>query len=143
MRTIDETVEQLYASISFSEGRHPNFASFKEFFIPGAKLIDNNGDQPLIFSIDGYIDFFQESLSNGVFKSMFQVEIAHKTDIFDKIAQRFSTYELRYNPNDEEPYAIGINSIQLILINNSWIVTSMVWNDQSPGLEIPEIYLLM
>lgn len=143
MRTIDETIEQLYASISFSEGRKPNFALFKEFFIPGAKLIDNNGDTPLIFSIDGYIDFFQESLASGVFKSMFQIEIAHKTETFGKIAQRFSTYELRYNPNDEEPYSIGINSIQMILIGNFWTVTSMVWNDQTPGLEIPEIYLLM
>jgi hypothetical protein len=143
MRTIDETVEQLYAAVSFSKPDMPNLLLLKELFIPGAKLINNNDEHPQIYSIDGFIDSFRQNLETGVFESVFEVEIAHKTDIFGKIAQRFSTYEFRFNPNDEAPYSVGINAIQLIQIDNLWTITSMVWNDQKPGLEIPEIYLLM
>lgn len=143
MRTMDETVEQLYASISFNKGEKPNFQLLKELFIHGGRLIDNNGDQPQIYTLDGFIDAYKKKLEEGAFESVFEVEIAHKTDVFGKIAQRFSSYEFRFNPNDEKPYTTGINSIQMILIGSKWTVTSMVWNDENPGLKIPEIYLLM
>ena len=143
MKTIDETVQDLYAAISFVKGETPNYGLLKDLFIPDAKLINNNGDQPLIFNIDSFIDSLKENLANKVFESIFEIEIAYKTDLFGKIAHRFSTYEFRFNPNDENPYTIGINSIQLIQVGNQWKVTSIAWNDQRPGLEIPENYLLM
>jgi hypothetical protein len=62
------------------------------------------------------------------------------TDLFGSIAQRFSTYEARFDRNAKEPFAVGINSIQLIETGGSWKVASLVWNNQTDEMKIPAVY---
>ncbi len=76
-------------------------------------------------------------LANRQFESFHEIEISHQTGLFGKIAHRFSTYEAKLNLDDPEPYAMGINSIQLIKIGPSWFVTCMVWNNQTDDRRIP------
>ncbi len=68
------------------------------------------------------------------------MEIHEVTEVFGKIAHRFSTYALFINEQND-PVSKGINSIQLIKESNLWKVSSMLWNDQTTTLSIPEKYL--
>ena len=141
IKEIDSITRELYASICFKTGEQPNLKKLKHLFIPEGKLINNNGDTPLIMTIDRFIATFQKQLSDGAITSFYEGELSGRTDIFGKIAHRFSVYEAKFDLNSEEPFCIGINSIQFIKTGNSWRVSSMVWNDQTDTLKIPEKYL--
>ena len=138
---IDELTNSLYSCISFRQGEMPDLARLKSLFIKEGMLINNN-DDPLIFTIDRFADAIGYQISAGSLKSFSEREIAERTEIFGKIAHRFSTYEARFDPDDAEPLSVGINSIQLAKVGDSWLVSCLVWNDESEDRRIPEKYIL-
>ena len=60
--------------------------------------------------------------------------------MFGNITHVMSTYESRKSPNGE-PFARGINSIQLYFDGTRWWVISMIWDVEREGNPIPESYL--
>jgi len=140
LRMIDELTEALYSCISFREGERPDLERLRGLFIEEGMLINNNND-PLIFTIDQFLAAIEEQLSAGSLRSFSEREVAERTELFGKVAHRFSTYEARFDPNDPEPLSIGINSIQLVKVGGSWLVSSLVWNDEAEDRKMPEKYL--
>lgn len=138
---IEELTNSLYSCISFRQREKPDLARLKSLFIKEGMLINNNGD-PLIFTIDQFVDAVGYQVSVGSLKSFSEREVAERTEIFGKIAHRFSTYEARFDADDPEPLTIGINSIQFIKVGDSWRVSFLVWNDEAEDRKIPERYLL-
>jgi len=141
LKQIDRVTEALYASICFEEQCKPALDTLKRLFIPDGKLINNNDEVPVIMTVDQFIRAFQEQLSKGEVTAFHETEITARTDCFGKIAHRFSTYEAKFDLNTSEPFCVGINSIQFIKVDQSWLVTSIIWNDQSEYLRIPSQYL--
>ncbi|KQC15770.1 MAG: hypothetical protein WCY97_06655 [Methanothrix sp.] len=139
LRMIEELTNSLYSCISFRQGEKPELARLKSLFIKEGILINNN-DDPLIFTIYQFVEAIEEQLSAGSLRSFSEREVAERTDIFGKVAHRFSTYEARFDPDDPEPLTVGINSIQLVKVDGSWRVSSIVWNDESESRRIPEKY---
>lgn len=140
LKQIDRVTEALYASISFEENGAPALDTLKRLFITEGRLINNNDDVPSFMTVDEFIKAFQDQLSGGTVFSFHETEIASRTEIFGKIAHRFSTYEARFDLKAPEPFCIGINSLQFIKVNQSWLVVSIIWNDQSDDLRIPPEY---
>jgi hypothetical protein len=138
---IDELTELLYSCISFRQGERPDLERLKGLFIKVGILINNNDDDPLIFTIDNFVKAIDYQISAGSLKSFSEREVAGKTEVFGKVAHRFSTYEARFDPDDAEPLSLGINSIQLIKVENSWLVSSIAWNDETEDRKIPEKYI--
>ncbi len=136
---IEELTEALYSCISFFQGESPDLVRLRGLFIEKGILINNN-DDPLIFTIDSFVDAIDYQISAGSLKSFSEREIAERTEIFGNIAHRFSTYEARFDPDDAEPLTVGINSIQLVKVGESWLVSCLVWNDERDGRKIPEKY---
>lgn len=141
IREIDRITRELYSTVSFDKGRQPDLEKLKRLFISEGKLINNNGDSPLIMTVPQFIEAVNQQLAGGALKSFYEGEIAGRTELFGKIAHRFSTYEAKFDLSAPEPFCIGINSIQFIKTNDTWRVTSMVWNDQTDTLKIPNNYL--
>jgi len=137
---IEELTNSLYSCISFRQGEQPDLARLKSLFIKEGMLINNNGD-PLIFTIDQFVDALGYQVSAGSLKSFSEREVAERTEIFGKIAHRFSTYEARFDPDDPEPLTIGVNSIQFIKVGDSWHVNCLIWNDEAEDQKIPEKYI--
>jgi hypothetical protein len=53
--------------------------------------------------------------------------------------QIFSAYEGRFRKEDPKPFIRGINSIQVVRIENDrWAVVSIVWDTERPEAPIPE-----
>jgi hypothetical protein len=139
-KKIEELTNSLYSCISFRQGEKPDLARLKSLFIKEGILINNN-DDPLIFTIDQFVDAIDYQVSAGSLKSFSEREIAERTEIFGKIAHQFSTYEARFDPDDPAPLSIGINSIQFIKVGDSWLVSCLVWNDEAEDRKIPEKYI--
>ena len=142
IKEIDRLALNLYSCISFKEGSRPDLDTFKRLFIPDGMLIDNNYNPPMITRIDQFIDVFNEEVSHGSMKSLFEKELWNRTELFGKIAHRVSTYEARLDPSDPEPFSLGINSIQFINIDNFWRINSIIWYDQTENFLIPKKYLI-
>lgn len=143
---IQRTLDALYQSICFAKGENPTFASLRALFLPQALLINNNDSAaPVVMSVEAFIEAVQTALTSGGLEEFHEREIARTIEIFGNIAHVFSTYEARFDWASQEPFSIGINTIQLvkIVVNDAeeWRVSSMAWNDQTPERPIPAQYL--
>ena len=141
LKLIDDLTSELYKAICFKVGGHPPVERLKELFIPTANMIRNDGDSPEIMTVDSFIKSYNERIADGTIKSFYEGELKHITEIFCKIAHRFSTYETKIDLTKPEPFNIGINSIQYIRIGKNWKISSIVWNNQNDSNKIPDKYL--
>ena len=141
LNLIDNLTSELYNAICFIVGSRPPVEKLKEIFIPTANMIRNDADFPEIMTVNDFIKSYTERISDGKIKSFYEGELNHVTEIFGKIAHRFSTYETKFDLENSEPFSIGINSIQFIKIGQKWKISSIVWNNQNDTNIIPENYL--
>ena len=140
-KLIDNLTAKLYKSICFDIGERPPVENLKQLFIISANMIRNDGDLPETMTVDDFIVSYTIRINDGAIKSFYEGEIHNITEIFGKIAHRFSTYEVKFELNDHEPFSVGINSIQYIKIDNEWKISSIVWNNQTDDLRIPNRYI--
>lgn len=70
----------------------------------------------------------------------YEFEIARKVESFGYITHVMSTYESRKTP-DGEPFARGINSIQLFHDGRRFWIVSMTWDVEREGNPIPKRFL--
>lgn len=141
LNKIDETTKELYACICFVPGGYPEIDKLNDLFIPGGHMINNNSDNPLVMKVDDFIGIYRDKLESGVIKSFYEGEIFSKTELFGKVAHRFSTYEKKYDLEQKEPFSRGINSIQFVKINDRWKISCIAWSEQTDNVKIPEDYL--
>ncbi len=141
-REIQRTIDQLYGSICFTRGSKPDLKLLQRLFIPNGTLINNNNaDEPAIMSVSEFVTLYEIQIATGAVVEFYESELAHTTEVYGAIAHRFSTYEAKFDRTNPEPFSIGINSIQLVNVHGEWLVSSMVWNDQTPQCPIPSKYL--
>lgn len=141
MQRIEAATKALYASICFEAGGEPPVERLRELFMPEGRLIDNNGDEPVVMSVDEFIAAYAQQRAAGHVTAFYEGELSARTELFGKIAHRFSTYEAKFDPAAAEPFSVGINSIQFIKVDHRWRITCMVWNDQTENRTIPQTYL--
>ncbi|MDX1438593.1 MAG: hypothetical protein R3284_01705 [Rubricoccaceae bacterium] len=143
LTTIEGTIEALYHVISGPEGFEIDEATFHSIFTDDARLsatyITREGSQ-------GYISWspaeYLESVWNGPReRGFFEVEAARTVEEFDNIVHVFSTYESRWNEDDEEPFQRGINSIQMVKRDGRYYIVSILWQGESADAPIPTEYL--
>jgi hypothetical protein len=115
----------------------------RSLFIPGARLIPT-GRRPdgtrsnQVWSVDQYISTVGPRLEQGGF---FEREIARRSERYGNIVHAFSTYESRRAASDPQPFARGINSIQLWNDGRRWWVVTIFWEGERPDNPIPGRYL--
>jgi len=83
----------------------------------------------------------KRGLKKQQFSTRDEHELCANTDIFGKVAHRFSTYKIPIVANGKERAMTGINAIQLIKQSNQWLITSIAWDKESDKLKLPLKYL--
>lgn len=141
--SMDAIVAALYASISGDAGVARDWDRFKNLFHPSAKFmptgIDPQGQGTVrILSPQDYIDRAGPTLVRDGFHER---EIARRVDRYGRIAHVFSTYDSRRAASDVQPFARGINSIQLFDDGTRWWIISVYWQSETPDLPLPADYL--
>lgn len=141
--SIDAIVAALYDVISGPAGEKRDWDRFRSLFIPGARLIPtgisaDGARRHRMWSPDEYVRNAAAGLERDGF---FEREIGRRLDQFGNIAHVFSAYDSRRTAEDAEPFARGINSIQLWNDGARWYVVTIFWQAESEATPIPLEYL--
>ena len=133
-------IDDFFQAVSFDTGQSPAYARIRELFIDDGKLIRNSAELPEISSVDDFIAARERAFGSGALTSFEEVEIAETTEVFGNVAHRFSTYTKRGTMHGEEIEGAGVISTQLVRTPAGWKISSMAWDDERPGLAIPDRY---
>ncbi|MFN2563716.1 MAG: hypothetical protein ABR499_01725 [Gemmatimonadaceae bacterium] len=141
--SIDAIMRALYDVISGPAGQRRNWDRMRSLFVPGARLIPTgrrpDGTRSMqVWTVDQYITIVGPRLEEGGF---FERELARRTERFGNIVHAFSTYDSKRAASDPQPFARGINSIQLWNDGRRWWIVSILWEGERPDNPIPARYL--
>lgn len=142
--SLDAILAALYDVISGPAGQARDWDRMRSLFTPNAKLIPVNRQgaptevDPRFLSVEDYIELAGPFLEQ---RGFFEREIGRVIERFEHIAHVFSAYDSRWTADDLEPFARGINSIQLVWDNERWWITNIMWWGVGPDFEIPGKYL--
>jgi len=143
VESVDAIIAAVYDVISGPAGQARDWDRFLSLFRPEARLIPAGLRQDGSFFIlnwkpEEYVLTAGGSLKENGF---FETEIHRVQEGYGKIVHLFSTYESRRSADDEEPFARGINSFQLVNDGSRWWVVNIFWQGESPANVIPNKYL--
>jgi hypothetical protein len=138
---LEALIDEFLRAVSFREGERPSYDQIRDLFIDDAKLIKTGSDPPEISTVDEFIAPRQALVDSGALTSFEEVEIADTTEVFGNIAHRLSTYEKRGIEKGTPFRAIGVISTQFIRTPGGWKMSSMAWDDERPGLAVPDRYM--
>jgi hypothetical protein len=131
---------EFFRAVSFGEGARPHYDRIHDLFVEGGRLIKNSAAAPEICTVDQFITPRQEMVDAGVLTCFEEVERAEITEVFGNVAHRLSTYDKRGIQNGAAFEGCGVISTQLIRTRGGWRMTCMAWDDERPGLAIPDRY---
>jgi len=136
-------VAALYDVISGDAGVARDWARFRSLFHPTARLMPSGIDREgvgVVRSVtpDEYITRSEPLLMADGFHER---GIVDRTERFGHIAHVWTTYESLHSLSDPQPFARGINSIQLFHDGTRWWVLSVYWQGETPETPIPADYL--
>ncbi|MYA34610.1 MAG: hypothetical protein F4164_01140 [Gemmatimonadales bacterium] len=143
VESVDSILTALYDVISGPAGQARDWDRFRSLFIPEARLIPT-GRSPegehgyQVWSPGEYAEQAGGFLEQNGF---FEREIARSEERFGPVVHAFSTYDSKRTADDPEPFARGINSIQLMHDGDRWYVVTIYWAPERPDLPIPGQYL--
>ena len=142
-KTLDSTIETLYAVISGEIGEKRDWDLFRYLFNENAQLIPSGKNKEgkigaRFMTPDDYVTSSGAYLEENGF---FEKEISREVDTFGNITQIFSTYESYRSEADEKPYTRGINSIQLLNDGTRWWIINIYWTGETDENPIPKEYL--
>jgi hypothetical protein len=131
---------EFFRAVSFQSGESPAYERLHDLFIDGGTLIKNSAEIPEISTVEQFIAPRRDMVESGTLSYFHEAELAAITELFGSVAHRFSTYEKR-GMTDGAPFeARGMISTQFIRTPAGWKISSMVWDDESPGHAIPDRY---
>lgn len=141
--TLDSTIYNLYAVISGEKGVKRNWELFQYLFVPEAKLIPSGKDSEGKYTLRymSPLDYVQNAGSYLEANGFYEKEIYRINESFGQITHIFSTYESYHSAKDNQPFARGINSIQLFNDGTRWWILSIYWTAEREDLSLPKKYL--
>jgi hypothetical protein len=133
-------MEEFFRAVSFEPGQTPAYAKIRDLFIHDGKLIRSSSDIPEISSVDAFITSRQSTFDSGSLTSFAEFEIGAISEVFGNVAHRFSTYGKRGTMDGKPIEGVGLISTQFVRVSGGWKISSMAWDDERPGLAIPDRY---
>jgi len=151
--TVDHLIASLYDVISGPAGKPRDWDRFRSLFLPDGRLGVVRPESPaspaakdaparkgdaIFLTPDMYVQ-----RDDPYFKAhgFFERSIANRVEEFGNLIEVWSTYESRHEEKDSQPFTRGVNSIQIVHAQGRFWVASILWDDERPGLTLPEKYL--
>lgn len=143
LTTLDGIIHALYDSISGPAGVARDGQRFRSLFLEGARLVRTSLDEggaasAVVMGVDEYILAANEYFKTNGF---YEREIARRVERFGHVTHALSTYESRRDSADPEPFARGLNSIQLFHDGRRYHVVTIFWDFERPDNPIPPEHL--
>jgi len=137
---LDRLTTEFFLAVSFEEGATPNYENIYELFIESGLLVKNTGSTPEINTVRQFIEPRQVAVRNGELTRFHEIELCETTEIFGNVAHRFNSYAKSGTIKGVPFTARGMVSTQFIKTTAGWKISAMAWDDERPGLSIPERY---
>ena len=135
---LDKLTAEFFRAVSFEEGATPPYENLHALFIEAGLLIKNSGTTPEISTVSQFIEPRLASVRSGELTRFNEMELAETTRIFGNVAHRFNSYAKSGTMKGIPFAARGMISTQFILTPSGWKISAMSWDDERPGLSIPE-----
>jgi len=140
MNELDRLTGEFFRSVSFEVGEVPVYQNIYALFIETGLLIKSVGTVPEILSVRQFIESRQAMVSADELTRFREVELSKTMEAFGNVAQRFSAYSKSGTMKGVPFKARGMISTQFILTPAGWKMSAMAWDDERPGLSLPERY---
>jgi hypothetical protein len=141
VESIDAIIAAVYDTISGDAGEARDWNRWHTLFVADASLSAVvPGPEGFTRNITNPTDYAQNSGPILEQNGFHEYEIHRVTERFGQIAHVFSTYGSKRSADDEEPFARGINSFQLMHDGTRWWVVSIYWQSESDSNPIPARY---
>jgi hypothetical protein len=138
---IDSLTSDFFRTVSFFEGNKPAYQHLYQLFSESGQLIKNSSTLPEISTVRQFIESRQSMVDSGELTGFKEVETAEITEIFGNVTHRFSTYE-KYGINKGAEFGgRGIISMQFIMTESGWKISSEVGDVQQLAGQFHSAYL--
>jgi hypothetical protein len=137
---IDDVIAKFFRAVSFESGETPPYQNIFSLFVEPGLLIKNSATTPEISSVRQFLEPRQAMVATGELTRFRESELAETTEIFGNVAHRFSAYAKSGTLKGVSFEARGMISTQFILTPEGWKMSAMAWDDERPGLSIPDRY---
>lgn len=136
---LKDLTDEFFRAVSFTVAEKPTYSKLHELFIEPGLLIKNSGSTPEVAGVSEFIQPRQRSVDAGELTQFHEAELASTTQLFGNVAQRFTAYAKAGVLNGVPFKARGMICIQFILTPAGWRMSSMAWDDERPGLQLPSL----
>lgn len=142
VRTIESVVTAFYDTISGPKGQARDWDRYRGLFFPGARLSAARSAHGTAVvdsvPVDEYIQRERRYFEGSGY---FEKSVSMRIERFGQIAHVLSVYESRRAAEEEQPYARGVNSIQLVESAGRWWIVSVLWQRETEEFPIPQEFL--
>ena len=135
---LDRLSREFFRAVSFEPGGKPPFDALHDLFVPMALLVRNTGATPEIASPAEFIAPRRAAVESGELTQFLELELWETTRIFGNVAHRFAAYAKSGVSKGEPFQARGMISTQFIRTPAGWRISAMAWDDERPGLTLPQ-----
>ncbi|HEV8691936.1 MAG TPA: hypothetical protein VGQ91_16655 [Ideonella sp.] len=135
---LDRLTAKFFRAVSFEAGEAPPYENLHALFIEAGLIIKNSAAAPEISSVRQFIEPRLASVHAGELTRFNETELSESTQIFGNVAHRFNTYAKSGTLKGVPFAARGMVSTQFIRTPSGWRISAMAWDDERPGLSIPE-----
>jgi len=130
---------KLYKIVSTTR-QSRDWESERALYHPDARLVRTGMNEDgsafaKVMSLDEYINNADALLANVEFS---EVEAKHEARIFGNVAQVASVYESTFKTETEEIHGRGVNFFNLIYDGSTWLIMSIVWDNEREGLSLTD-----
>ncbi|MCX4785016.1 DUF4440 domain-containing protein [Streptomyces sp. NBC_01221] len=126
---LDQLMHSFLGAFTNTGGSRPNVDAVREVFIPQGMIINNVGDEPVIYNLDAFVEPREKILTDGTLTEFSEWEVAERTEIFGSIAHRFSEYRKSGFLDGEWFEGSGRKTTQFVRTPVGWRMSSMAWDD--------------
>jgi hypothetical protein len=132
LASIDRAIHGVYEVISGPPGQKRDFGRMRSMFAPGATLKAIGPKGLRGGSLEDYISRNSAILEKEGFTER---ELGRRVEVWGGLATAWSAYDGRTaNGSFHER---GINSFQLVKVDGKWLIASILWQEETPGVALP------
>lgn len=148
--SIEHLMAALYDVISGPAGKPREWDRFRSLFLPDGRMgvirperaaatgQPARAGDAVFLTPDDYVvrddPYFRT-------EGFFERGIHNNVEEFGNLISVWSTYESRHALSDAQPFARGINSLQIVHASGRYWIASILWDDERPGVSLPEKYV--
>lgn len=137
MRDPAALLEAFLRGVSFETGQRPSYDELPPLFTDGARLL-RTGPVFDSWSVAEFVAARWAAFDSGQLTWFEETELAGETEQFGNVAHRFSAYAKRGATPGGPIDARGAISTQFARTDDGWRISSMAWDDERPGLALPD-----